>query len=429
MEIVAQDPVAANDGSGPTSPKSKFGDARVSGPRVAIVHEWLVSVAGSERVVEQMLKLFPESVLHVLFCFLQDSQSSFVDEQRLRTTFLQKFPFAKHYHRALLPLMPIAVEQFDLSEFDLVISSNHAVAKGVLTRPGQPHICYVHSPIRYAWDMQHTYLRNTKLSTIGDWYVRWLLHRIRQWDVRTANGVDMFVANSRFIAKRIWKVYRRHAAVIHPPVSVDAFPLCENKEHYYVTLSRLVPYKRVDLLVKAFGSLPNERLIVIGDGPELSRLRRIASPNISFVGYQPLGVVSEYLQRARAFLYAAEEDFGIVLAEAQACGTPVVAYGRGGASDSVRPIGCDEPTGVLFSEQSVEAVLAAIGEFNHRQDQITPANCQKNALRFSQDRFRSELESVVGAVWRSSGEVCDFDAYAKQWNLQKFSEPKDTYRK
>ncbi len=228
--------------------------------------------------------------------------------------------------------MPLAIEQLDVSKHDIILSSSHAVAKGIITGPDQLHISYIHSPIRYAWDLQHQYIKEAGLDKgMKGMVARWLLHKIRLWDCRTSNGVDHFIANSEFISRRIRKVYGRESKVIYPPVDVNRFKLCENKDDYYFTASRMVPYKRMDLIVEAFSQMPDKKLVVIGDGSEMSKIKAKASSNIELLGYQPNSVMQEYMQKAKGFVFAAEEDFGITPVEAQACGTPVIAFGKGGA--------------------------------------------------------------------------------------------------
>ncbi|MBD2318793.1 glycosyltransferase family 4 protein [Phormidium tenue] len=369
--------------------------------KIAIVHEWFVTYAGSERVVEQILNLFPHADLLAVVDFLNDSQRGFIQNKPVKTTFIQKLPFAKAKFRQYLPLMPLAIEQLDLSAYDLIISSSHAVAKGVLTAPHQLHISYVHSPIRYAWDLQHQYLKESNLERgIKSWIARWILHQIRIWDTRTANGVDLFVANSEFIARRIHKVYRRSATVIYPPVDLQNYTLCEQKQEFYLTASRLVPYKRIDLIVEAFSQMSDRSLIVIGDGEQMAKIRAKASSNIKFLGHLEPEALREYMQKARAFVFAAEEDFGITPVEAQACGTPVIAYGRGGVCESVRGLDCDRPTGVFFAEQSVASIHAAVLEFEKNSDRISPKICHENAMRFSTERFQAEFLEFVEQAWR-----------------------------
>lgn len=368
--------------------------------RIAIAHEWFVNYAGSERVVEQILNIFPHADLFAVVDFLDDSQRGFIHNKKVATTFIQKLPFAKTKFRQYLPLMPIAIEQLDLSAYDLIISSSHAVAKGVLTSPHQLHISYVHSPIRYAWDLQHQYLRESNLEKgIKSWIARWILHQMRIWDIRTANGVDLFIANSEFIARRIQKVYRRSAQVIYPPVDLQNYTLQTEKQNFYLTASRLVPYKRIDLIVEAFSQMRDRQLIVIGDGEQMARIQAKASPNIQFLGHLEPYKLREYMQDAKAFVFAAEEDFGITPVEAQACGTPVIAYGRGGVCESVRGLNYDRPTGVFFAEQTAASICQAVLEFEQNCDRILPEACRENAMRFATERFQMEFLDFVKQSW------------------------------
>ena len=370
--------------------------------RIAIVHEWFVNYAGSERVVEQILNLFPHADLFAVVDFLDDSKRGFIQNKKVTTTFIQKLPFAKAKFRQYLPLMPLAIEQLDLSAYDLIISSSHAVAKGVLTSPNQLHISYVHSPIRYAWDLQHQYLQESNLERgFKSWIARWILHQVRLWDYRTANGVDLFIANSKFIARRIHKVYRRDAEVIYPPVDLQNYSLQEQKQNFYLTASRLVPYKRIDLIVEAFAELGDRQLIVIGDGEQMTKIRAKAGRNVKFLGHREPEELREYMQNAKAFVFAAEEDFGITPVEAQACGTPVIAYGRGGVKESVIGLDSDRPTGVFFGSQTVKSIRDAIFEFEDLSDRILPTVCRENAMRFSTERFQREFLLFVKQAWEN----------------------------
>jgi glycosyltransferase involved in cell wall biosynthesis len=312
-----------------------------------------------------------------------------------RTTFIQKLPLLRKYHRQYLPLMPIAIEQLDLSGYDLIISSSHAVAKGVLTGPDQIHISYVHSPMRYAWDLQHQYLRESGLvKGIKSVLARALLHKMRLWDTRTAYGVDEYVANSRFIGRRIRKLYGRKASVIYPPVDVPETFQAVRKEGFFLTASRLVPYKNTRAIVEAFREMPDERLLVAGRGPEMERLKAIATPNVTFLGFVEDDHLARLLSAARAFVFAAEEDFGIVVVEAQGRGTPVIAYGKGGARETVVADGLC-PTGLFFDTPEPAAIVAAIEEFKEREAEFTPENCYAHARRFSADRFDQEFKDFV----------------------------------
>ena len=365
--------------------------------KVAIIHEWLDVVAGSERVFAELLACFPQADLFTLVDFLPPESRGFLQGRTVRTSFLQHMPLARRHFRLYLPLMPLAVEQFDLSGYDLILSSSHAVAKGVITGPDQVHVSYVHSPMRYAWDMQGQYLRQTRMDRgLKTLYVRWVLHKLRQWDVRTANGVDVFVANSHYVARRIHKVYRRDAVVIPPPVDIDRFSLGQDHGKTYLVASRLAPYKRVDLVVEAFTKLPDRQLIVVGDGSEKDRVRAAAkgAPNISFLGTVGQEELVRLMQQARAFVFAAEEDFGITLVEAQACGTPVIAFGRGGALDIIDERAA-EPVGRLFAEQTADSIVAAVQAFEAGETGVSAESCRRNAERFSRAMFRSRMMAVI----------------------------------
>ncbi len=375
------------------------------GKRVAIVHEWLTHYAGSERVLEQMIRLFPDADLFALVDFLPAAERDFLGGRRVTTSFLQRVPFARHVFRWLLVLMPLAVEQFDLAAYDLVLSSSHAVAKGVLTGPGQCHVSYVHSPIRYAWDMQHQYLRRAGMARgARSALARLTLAFLRIWDARTPNGVDRFVANSRYIARRIWKTYRRRASVVPPPVDTLRFRPGPAKTDIFLTASRLVPYKRVDLVVGAFARMPERRLVVVGDGPERAAIERAAAgaPNIVFRGTVPQAELVRLMGEARAFVSAAEEDFGIAMVEVQACGTPLIAFGQGGAQDIIDPDADAPPTGLLFSRQTEHAIVEAVERFDRIAHRFTPENCRANALRFSEEAFRARLLGEIEAAMDAS---------------------------
>lgn len=360
--------------------------------KTAIVHDWLITYGGAERVLEQMLIQFPDADLYSLYDFLSPGVRNFIMNKPVTTSFIQKFPSAKTKYRNYLPLMPLAVEQFDLSSFDLIISSNHAVAKGIITGPDQLHICMCYSPMRYAWDLTHQYLRESGLTSgLKGWLAKYVLHKIRMWDCRTANGVNEFIAISKYISRRIRKVYNRHSTVIYPPVDVEAFKMRRQKEDFYLTASRMVPYKKIDLIVEAFTKMPDKKLVVIGDGPDFDKIKSKAGKNIELTGFQPFEVLKDYMQRAQAFVFAAEEDFGIVPIEAQACGTPVIAYGKGGVLETV----VENKTGVFFYQQKPDDLIKAVNEFEQRQNSFDPQLIRQNATRFSKERFRAEFKSFV----------------------------------
>lgn len=367
---------------------------------LGIVADWLVTYAGAERVIKEFVDLYPDSTLYSIVDFLSDNDRANLHNKRATTSFIQKLPMSKRKYQNYLPMMPFAIEQLDVSKHDVILSSSHAVAKGIITGPNQLHISYVHSPIRYAWDLQHQYLRESGLdSGLKGLLVRWLLHKIRLWDYRTANGVDHFIANSRFIARRIQKVYGRQADVIYPPVSVNNFDVCDAKDDFYLTASRMVPYKKIDLIVEAFSHMPNKKLVVIGDGSEMKKIRSKATKNVEIMGYQTNDVMKEHMQKAKAFVFAAEEDFGITPVEAQACGTPVIAYGRGGALETVVSMTHHNPTGVFFDRQEVSALVEAVKTFESSANLFEPQNCRNNAIRFSDERFRREIESYINDKW------------------------------
>nr|WP_232454182.1 glycosyltransferase family 4 protein [Burkholderia ubonensis] len=363
---------------------------------MAIVHDWLTTYAGSERVLEQIIQIWPDADLFSIVDFFPDEHRAALGGKHAKTSFIQHLPRARTAFRTYLPLMPLAVEQFDLSAYDLVISSSHAVAKGVITGPDQVHVSYVHSPIRYAWDLQHQYLIQAGVTKgPKSWLARSVLHYMRIWDHRTAHGVDAFIANSDFIGRRIRKIYGVGSTVVYPPVDVDRFDIGTHREDFYLIASRMVPYKRIPLIVEAFASLPNRRLIVVGDGPDFKRVKALAGSNVTLLGYQPTHVLIDLMRRARAFVFAAEEDFGITIVEAQACGAPVIAYGRGGALETV--IESHDPnygTGLFFMRQSVPAIVDAIMRFEAREP-MRPEVCRGNAVRFTAERFRAEFLRVV----------------------------------
>lgn len=361
--------------------------------KVALIHDWLTVYAGGEKVLEEILNLIPHADIFSLVDFLPASERGFIHNKPVTTSFLQRLPLAKSKYRSYLPLMPLAIEQLDVSAYDVVISSSHAVAKGVLTGPDQLHLCYCHSPIRYAWDLQHQYLKEAGLTGgVSGALARGILHYIRLWDARTANGVDGFMANSNFIARRIDKVYRRTARVVYPPVDTTGFSFQAAKEDFYLTASRQVPYKRIDLIAEAFTQMPEKKLVIIGDGPEAEKIARKAGSNVTLMGYQPFAVLKSHMQRAKGFVFAAEEDFGITPLEAQACGTPVIAFGKGGSLETVRSTG-DKPTGVHFAAQTVASLKDAVARFEAMR--FDPQAIREHAESFSVARFRERFAAVV----------------------------------
>lgn len=371
-------------------------------PRVAIVCDWLDTYAGAERVIEQMLNAYPAADVFAVVDFVPEADRHFLQHKTVKTSFIQQLPLARRHYRHYLPLMPLAMAQLDLSAYDIILSSSHAVAKGILCGPDQLHISYVHSPLRYAWDMQGEYLAQSGLQRgLKSWLARIMLHRLRQWDAVSHHGVDVMLANSAFIARRIAKCYRRQVAVLHPPVDVGGFSLHTDKSDYYVTVSRLVPYKRTDIIVNAFARMPDKKLVVIGDGPEMARLAAIRAPNVSLLGYQTQAQVVQALQQAKAFLFASREDFGIAPLEAQACGTPVIAFGQGGALETVRGLDHPEATGLFFQQQTPQAIMDAVTHFEQQAHRFTPHACRAQAERFAPERFRAQLMQYVDQAWQA----------------------------
>lgn len=371
-------------------------------PSIAIVCDWLESYAGAERVIEEIINIFPQAEIFAVVDFVAEEDRFFLKNKPVKTTFIQRLPFSKKLYRHYLPLMPFAIEQLDLRNYDIIISSSHAVAKGVITSPDQLHISYIHSPLRYAWDMHNEYLEQSGVSSgIKSWLIRYLLHKIRIWDVTSAQRIDHIIANSKFIAKRIKKFYNRTADVIYPPVDISTFqPGTENRKNYYITVSRLVGYKKTDLIIDAFRNLPDEEIIIIGDGPEKKKLMENLPSNVKLLGFQPQEKIISLLQEAKAFIFAAREDFGIAPVEAQACGTPVIALNAGGTLETIVNIDCDNPTGILFESQDRESIINAIKRFNESSGKITSENCRKQAERFSSSTFRNNIKIYIEKSWK-----------------------------
>ena len=358
----------------------------------ALIHDWFSTYAGAEKCVESFTDIWDDFEIYSLIDFLSGAdRDKILKGKRAHTSFIQKLPFAKDKYRNYLPLFPLAIEQFDLSGYDVVLSSSHAVAKGVLTHSNQLHIAYVHTPIRYAWDLYHQYLRESGLDRgLKGMLAKYFLHKIRLWDASTANRVDHYVANSRYIARRIKKTYGKSSDVIYPPVDVDKFTLREAKEEFYLTASRMVPYKKIDLIVEAF-SQTDKKLLVIGDGPDMVKIKSKAGKNVELLGFASDETMTDLMGRARAFVFAAEEDFGITPVEAQACGTPVICFGRGGARETV----LDGESGLYFMEQNTKELLAAVAKFEQNYDKFEPVKIRENSLKFSRARFEAEIKSYV----------------------------------
>lgn len=371
--------------------------------KTALVHDWLKTYAGSERVVESLVNIFPEADIFTLVNFLNDSEKKIILKgKETKTSYIQKLWKAETHYRNYLPLFPSAIEQFDLSDYDLIISSSHAVAKGVLTNSNQVHICYCHTPIRYAWDLTFQYLRESNLQRgLKGMLAKAVLHYIRIWDVNSSNRVDHFIANSNYIARRIKKIYRRDAEVIYPPVDVDKFIFNGKKEDFYLTASRMVPYKKIDIIVEAFSLMPDKKLYVIGDGPDYEKIRSKARGNIEFLGYMEGPVYIDYMQRAKGFIFAAEEDFGITVVEALSCGTPVIALDKGGTAETIQ----HKQNGIHFSEQTPAAIKNAVKELDEFYSNFNFEMISSNAKKYSRKIFEEKMMQFVNSkVSEFSGE-------------------------
>ncbi len=356
-----------------------------------LVHDWLITPAGAEKVLEAVYELYPSPV-YTLVADRDALKGSILEKAAIHTSFIQRLPWAKKRYRTYLPFFPLAIEQFDLSGYDLIISVSTCVAKGVLRGSGQLHISYCCTPVRYGWELYHQYMREGGLSrNMKGAVAKAVLHYIRMWDMMSAHRVDHFVTLSGYVQKRIRKIYGRDSVVIHPPVDVARLGVCPDKEDFYLTASRLVPYKRVDLIVEAFSRMPDRRLIVIGDGPEMGKIKKKATRNVDILGYQPEEVLTDYMKQARGFVFAACEDFGIVVVEAQACGTPVIAYGVGGARETV----IDGRTGLFFHEQTPESIVDAMKRFESMSDGFDTKEIRRNAERFGKERFKEEFSAFV----------------------------------
>jgi glycosyltransferase involved in cell wall biosynthesis len=369
-------------------------------PRVAIVHDWLVNPGGAELVLRDLLRVFPDAHVFTLIDQMAADERRAIGLGHTTTSSLQNIPgIAKHY-RNFLPVMPWAVRSLDVSSYDIVISNSHAIAKGITTTDKQLHICYCLSPMRYAWDLREPYLRASGLDHgIKGTLARAMLERMRRWDLGNTHGVDAFVTLSQFIAERIERAYGRESTVIYPPVDTDYFTPEGPREDFYLTASRFVQYKRIDLIAESFRLLPDRKLIIVGDGPDAAKIRSAAGPNVTLVGRQSRPALRDYLRRARAFIFAAEEDFGIAPVEAQACGTPVIAYGAGGALETVRAAPFPTPTGVFFEEQSAEAIADGVRRFEAVVPAISAGNCRANAERFDATIFREQIRDFVDTAW------------------------------
>ncbi|GAM08233.1 putative glycosyltransferase [Geobacter sp. OR-1] len=355
--------------------------------KVAIIHYWLVTMRGGEKVVEALCELFPQAVIYT-HVYDPESVSPTIRQHKVVTTYIQKLPNARKKYQSYLPLMPLALEQLDLREYDLVISSESGPAKGVLTRPDAVHICYCHTPMRYVWDMYFDY--RAKAGMVTKLFMLPLIHYLKMWDYVSAGRVDHFIANSHFVARRIEKHYRRRADVIHPPVTTSDFSVAPEHEDYYLALGQLVGYKRFDLAVEAFNAL-GKRLVIIGEGEALADVKRLARGNVQVLGRQPFAVIKEHLRKCRALIFPGIEDFGIVPVEAMACGKPVISFKAGGALETV----LDGVTGLFFEEQTVNSLVAAVRRFESVSGSFDSHRIAEHARNFDREIFKEKISGYI----------------------------------
>ena len=365
---------------------------------LAIIHEWLNVYGGSERLLAETLNIYPQAQLHALIHNKRNLIGTPLENRKVKTSFMQKIPGVEHLYRGLLPLMPFAIESMDVRNYDVVLSISHAVAHGIKTHKNQIHISYICTPMRYAWHLQDDYLHLHHLDKpiIGA-AARLTLSLLRRWDRESASRADHLLAISNWTAQKIKQAWGRESQVIYPPVDVNRFSPAKERDDFYLFVARLVPYKMTAEIIKAFNEL-KLALIIVGDGHEMPHLQKTAKSNIKLLGYQPDSVVTDLMNRAKAFVYMAVEDFGIAMVEAQAAGCPVIAYAKGGAQEIVQ----DGETGLLFQEQAAGSMIEAVLHPQNKNINGKAAHCVENAARFSSERFRAEFSTYMDAVINSS---------------------------
>ena len=363
--------------------------------KIAIIHDWLVNPGGAEKVTKQLWDIYPEAQVFCLMNFLSpENKTKYLNNREVTTSVIQKLPLAKKYYRFLFPFFSNTISSLPTENFDLIISSSHSIAKGITTHPHQTHICYIHTPVRYAWDLRKQYLQQ-----IGNYFLRFFLRKqllkLQQWDLENSSGVDHFIANSKNVADRVSKNYGRESTVIYPPVDTEFFDLptesSETSHPYFMVVSRLVLYKRIDVIVKAFNQMPNLKLVIAGEGPQKRMLEKLAAPNIEFIGFQSDLEIKKLFQNSRAAIFAANEDFGITPVEAQACGTPVIALKRGGYLETVST----PDSGILFANQTASSLVEGLTEFIKLESTFQPEKIRENILKFGTQRFKAEIKSFI----------------------------------
>lgn len=362
--------------------------------KTAFVCDWLTGMRGGERCLEVACELFPQADIFTLVHYA-NAVSKTIESHNIYTSYIQNLPGNSKSFRRYLPLFPNAIQRFDLQGYDCVISFSHCVAKGVNVPESVPHICYCHTPVRYVWNMRKEYLRG--MGKVKSKAAGFILDRLKKWDIKTSANVTHFIANSGNVQQRIKQAYNRDSIIIYPPVDCQRFDVCDSDENYYLIVSALVPYKRIDLAVKAFRNL-NQKLLIVGNGPELNSLKQAASQNISFVESAIDSEVTEYMEKCKALIFPGEEDFGIVPLEAQACGKPVIAYGKGGALETVIDIKENQPTGIFFDEQTEDSLRNAVVTFENIKTDFDPMICRGNALKFDRKNYKGRLGSYISDV-------------------------------
>lgn len=363
----------------------------------AIVHDWFTVNAGAEKCIASFINNWKDADVFSLIDFLNNQdRDDILNGKRVTTSFIQKLPYVKSRYRSYLPLFPLAIEKLNLSNYDIILSSSHCVAKGIINTNKQLHICYMHTPVRYVWDLRNQYLEDSGLNKgFKGFLARFFLNRIRNWDLKTKDRVDHYIANSKYVAERIKNIYGKSSKVIYPPVNVSNFKLQSKKDDFYLAASRLVSYKKIDLIVESF-AMTDKKLIVIGDGPDMKKIKSKASSNIIIMGYQEDKILIDHMRRAKAFVFAAKEDFGIIPVEAQACGTPVICLSEGGTKETV----LDGITGVHFHNQNKKDILEAIDNFEKKINDFNPFEIRKHALRFRTERFEKEIKQYIEAKYK-----------------------------
>jgi glycosyltransferase involved in cell wall biosynthesis len=366
--------------------------------KIALVHHWLVGMRGGEKIVDCLCDMFPDLDIYTLI-YDKSKINDNINSKKIFTSFIQKMPFARKKHQMYLPLMPIAIEQFDLSGYDIVISIESGIAKGIVTKPETCHLCYCNTPMRYLWNMYFEYLSNEKPGFFKRIFIKSFFNYLRVWDLATAARVDYFMSNSDNVRKRVLKYYKRGSKVVYPPVAINDFLFSRDKEDFYLVVSQLVSYKRIDLVVDAFNRT-GKNLVIIGDGPERKGLEKRAGKNIKFLGWQSNDILKDYYSKAKAFIFPGEEDFGITPVEAQASGTPVIGYGKGGLLETV----IDGRTGILFYKQDAGSLIEAVNRFEEKCKEFDADEIRENSRKFDVAVFRMEIENFITEKYREYSE-------------------------